>query len=125
MFTVIQLATLAFVFFVNLYSNLSLLTVRVSRLTTILSALRLNDQGMTNVYRIVESLVSLATFLVFGMSNGLLEVWRLKRPTSVQSDFHEVERRWDQNMNLNLNTEALNDLPDIEAIVGGNSQNSS
>ncbi|KIJ26112.1 hypothetical protein M422DRAFT_272853 [Sphaerobolus stellatus SS14] len=57
------------------------------------------------------------------MSNGLLEVWRLKRPTSVQSDFREVERGWDQN--LNLNTEALNNLPDMEVIPRSNSQNSS
>ncbi|KIJ36251.1 hypothetical protein M422DRAFT_261389 [Sphaerobolus stellatus SS14] len=100
-FTVIELATLA--------------------LTTILSALQLSDQGIRNVYRIIESLDPLATFLVFGMSNGLLEVWRLKRPTSVQSDFREVERGWDQN--LNLNTEALDNLPDIEAIPRSNSQN--
>ncbi|KIJ28327.1 hypothetical protein M422DRAFT_270397 [Sphaerobolus stellatus SS14] len=59
------------------------------------------------------------------MSNGLLEVWRLKRSTSIQSDFREVERGWDQTMNLNLNTEALDNLPDIEAIPRSNSQNSS
>ncbi|KIJ28316.1 hypothetical protein M422DRAFT_270387 [Sphaerobolus stellatus SS14] len=103
-FTFIQLATLA--------------------LTTILSVVRLGNDApsITNVYRIVESLDALCTFLVFGMSNGLLEVWRLKRPTSVQSDFREVERGWDQD--LNLNAETLDNLPDIEAVPRGNSRNS-
>ncbi|KIJ26113.1 hypothetical protein M422DRAFT_272854 [Sphaerobolus stellatus SS14] len=104
-FTFIQLATLA--------------------LTTILSALQLNDLGIRNVYRIIESLDALTTFLVFGMSNGLLEVWRLKRPTSIQSDFREVEQGWNQNVNLKSNTEALDKLPDIEAMPRSNSQDSS
>ncbi|KIJ28690.1 hypothetical protein M422DRAFT_269990 [Sphaerobolus stellatus SS14] len=89
-FTAIQLVTLA--------------------LTAILSAVRLGDdlQYITNVYRVVESLNVLATFFVFGMSNRLLEAWRLKKPTSVQSDFRELERGWDQN--LVLDTEILESL---------------
>ncbi|KIJ35950.1 hypothetical protein M422DRAFT_261703 [Sphaerobolus stellatus SS14] len=85
-FTVIQLVTLV--------------------LTAILSAVRLGDdlQYITNVYRVVESLNALATFFV----RDEQQAWRLKKPTSVQSDFRELERGWDQN--LVLDTEILESL---------------
>ncbi|KIJ52291.1 hypothetical protein M422DRAFT_776012 [Sphaerobolus stellatus SS14] len=49
-----------------------------------------NQQKYSDNARVFESMEPLSIFIVFGTGNSLLEVWRLKKPTSVQSDFREV-----------------------------------
>jgi len=81
----------------------TLIQLSIVILAILLAGIRIGDdlQEYTDVTRVFDSMNALFTFLVFGTSNSLLEAWRLKKPTSVQSDFRQVERGWDQNIHIN------------------------
>ncbi|KIJ52268.1 hypothetical protein M422DRAFT_776009 [Sphaerobolus stellatus SS14] len=84
----------------------TLIQLTILILTVILSGIRIEDNPQNyphispNITRVFESMNPLFTFLVFGTSNSLLEAWHLKKAPSVQSDFREVERGWDQNIDI-------------------------
>jgi len=84
-------------------------------LSLLLSAVQISAETnlrFGNLMRLIETLNGLFTFCVFGTSNSLLRVWRLKRGTSTQSDFREVEREWDCNIHINSVPE-MEDVPSI------------